>query len=129
MANLLIIDDDLNVREYLAAAARDLGHHVVLATSCSEGQARLADTNIDIIIAEIFLPDHLGQDDWVEHMKQRADGRPLILITGEPTAELAAKAKAAGVLGFLTKPFELTFIKHLLSQVTGMPPSASGCDV
>ena len=129
MANLLIIDDDLNVREYLAAAARDLGHHVVLATSCSEGQARLADTNIDIIIAEIFLPDSLDQDDWVEHMKQRADGRPLILITGEPTAELAAKAKAAGVLGFLTKPFELTFIKHLLSQVTGMPPSTSGCDV
>lgn len=123
MANLLIIDNDLDVRDYLAAVASRLGHHVVQATTCAEGHAKMDATNFDIIIAEIFLPDSPDQDEWVEHMKQHAAGRHLILITGEPTEELAAKAKAAGVLGFLTKPFELAFIKHLLSQATAPPPS------
>ena len=126
MAKLLIIDDDPDVREYLSAVAIPLGHHVVLATTSAEGRAKLAEGNIDIIIAEVCMPDSPDQDRWVEHLKQCAAGHHLILITGEPTEELAAKAKATGVLGFLTKPFELTFIKHLLNQVTGTPPPQPG---
>lgn len=122
MANLLIIDDDLDVRDYLATVAIRLGHHVVLAVTCAEARAKFAETDIEIIIAEIFLPDSPDQDEWVENLKQHAAGRHLILITGEPTEELAAKAKAAGILGFLTKPFELAFVKNLLGQATDNPP-------
>ena len=127
MANILIIDDDIAVREYLATLVTRLRHHAVQAATCAEGLAHLADPTIDVVIADIYLPDSPPLHNWVEQLKKAATGRPLILITGEPSEELAAKAQRGEIMAFLAKPFELAFIKGLLARATGSngAPSAS----
>ena len=119
MANILIIDDDIAVREYLATLVARLNHTPFQAATCAEGVAQMATPAIQIIIADIYLPDSPPLGEWVDQLKAKAAGRPLILITGEPSEELAAKAQGGGITAFLTKPFELAFIKSLLSQATG----------
>ena len=126
MANILIIDDDIAVRDYLATLVTRLGHVACPAATCAEGLARLASPAIEIVIADIFLPDSPPLNDWVDQLKRTAAGRPLILITGEPSEELAAKAQGAAITAFLTKPFELAFIKSLLAKATGQPPARPG---
>lgn len=116
MARILIIDDDPAVRQYLATLVTRLGHDAVAAATCADGIAQMADSSIQIVISDINLPDGANLDDWINHLKAGADGRPLILITGEPTEELAAKAQGGGITAFLAKPFELAFIKGLLAQ-------------
>lgn len=116
MAKILIIDDDPAVRQYLATLVTRLGHDAVAAATCADGIAQMADPSIQIVISDINLPDGANLDDWINHLKTGADGRPLILITGEPTEELAAKAQGGGITAFLAKPFELAFIKGLLAQ-------------
>jgi DNA-binding NtrC family response regulator len=122
MANILIIDDDVAVRDYLCTLVARLGHQASQAETCAEGLAKMADSAVDIIIADIYLPDSPDLGVWVDQLKSNANGRPLILITGEPSEELAAKAKGGEIMAFLTKPFELAFIKSLLSQATGGSP-------
>ncbi len=119
MAKILIIDDDEAVREYLATLVTRLHHLAYKAATCAEGMALLADPTMQVVIADIYLPDSPPLNDWVEQLKKTAAGRPLILITGEPSEALAAKAQRGEVLAFLSKPFELAFIKGLLARATG----------
>lgn len=118
MANILIIDDDIAVREYLATLVSRLNHQAFQAATCAEGLAQLSNPDIQIIISDIYLPDSPSLDQWVDQLKEKAEGRPLILITGEPSEELAAKARGGEIMAFLSKPFELAFIKSLLAQAT-----------
>ena len=127
MAKILIIDDDPAVRQYLATLVARLGHDALTAATCAEGVAQLADASIQIIIADINLPDSVSLGNWIGRLKANAGGRPLILITGEPSEELAAKAQRGEIMAFLAKPVELAFIKGLLARATGPSdlPSAS----
>ncbi len=123
MANILIIDDDIAVREYLATLVARLNHQAFQAATCAEGIVQMANPDIQVIIADIFLPDSPPLGEWIDRLKEKSDGRPLILITGEPSEELAAKAQSGGIMAFLAKPFELAFIKSLLAKA--LAPSSS----
>ncbi len=125
MANILIIDDDPAVRDYLAALVTRLHHKSMVASTCAEGLKHMATPEVQIIIADIFLPDMPTPAEWIGQLKTHAAKRPLILITGEPSEELALKNHGNDILAFLTKPFELAFIKNLLTQATAsLPPEA-----
>ncbi len=125
MANILIIDDDVAVREYLATLVTRLNHHAFQAETCAQGISQMGNPDIQIIISDIYLPDSPNLAEWVDQLKAKAAGRPLILITGEPSEELAAKAQSGEIMAFLTKPFELAFIKGILAQAMnpGKPTS------
>ena len=127
MANILIIDDDVTVRQYLATLVGRLGHKAFQAATCAEGIEQMSHPNVEVIIADIYLPDSPPLDDWVKQLRTKSAGRPLILITGEPSEELAAKAQGGEITAFLTKPFELAFIKSLLAKAVKNPqPSPPG---
>ena len=119
MRTTLTIDDDIAVREYLATLVTRLNHTAFQAATCAEGVAQMATAAIQIIIADIYLPDSPPLGEWVDQLKTKANGRSLILITGEPSEELAAKAQRGEIMAFLAKPFELAFIKGLLARATG----------
>ena len=126
MANILIIDDDIAVREYLATLVTRLHHQPLQAATCAQGLAQLSNPAVHVVIADIYLPDSPPLHEWVNQLKERAAGRPLILITGEPSEELAAKAQRGEIMAFLSKPFELAFIKGLLARaVSSSAPSAA----
>ena len=125
MANILIIDDDRAVSDYLAALVTRLHHKSMVASTCAEGLKHMATPEVQIIIADIYLPDMSSPTEWIGQLKTHAAKRPLILITGEPSEELALKNHGNDILAFLTKPFELAFIKNLLTQATAsLPPEA-----
>ena len=123
MAKILIIDDDEAVRDYLATLVTRLHHEACKASTCAEGLAQMANPAIQIIIADIYLPDSPPLRDWVNQLKIKAAGRPLIIITGEPSKEFTEMAQGGEITAFLTKPFELAFIKSILAQATGGPAS------
>ncbi len=121
MANILIIDDDVAVREYLATLVTRLNHKAFPVGTCAEGLSLMANPSIQVIIADIYLPDSPPLRDWVNQLKAKAAGRPLIVITGEPSKEFTDMAQGGEITAFLTKPFELAFIKSILAQATGGP--------
>ena len=57
MAKILIIDDDEAVREYLATLVTRLHHQAYKAATCAEGMALLADPTMQVVIADIYLPE------------------------------------------------------------------------
>ena len=133
MAKILIIDDDESVRNYLVAAISRKGHEPVPAATCQAGLAGLDDAAIQAVVADLFLPDSPPAGEWVAQLKRHAAGRPLILITGEPSEERAAQVRGGEIAAFLSKPFELAFIHKLLERAlagpaprAAAPPDAQG---
>ena len=121
MAKILIIDDNDSVRNYLETVISRKGHDPVTAATCQAGLAQLNDPSIQAVVADLYLPDSPVISDWVAQLKQHAAGRPLILITGEPSEELAGQIRSDDIAAFLTKPFELAFIHKLLERALAIP--------
>ena len=122
MANVLIIDDDDDVRNYLMRLVSMFHHTPFCAANCEEARKRLAQTDpgMEVIIADVYLPD--GPDEaeqWIVELKEKALGRPLIIITGAASDELVVEIeRSSEIMATLTKPFELVFIEELLSRAT-----------
>lgn len=122
MANILIIDDDDDVRNYLMRLVSMFHYTPFCSANCGEARKRMAQTEprMDVIISDVYLPDGPAQaEKWIVELKEAAQGRPLIVITGAASDELVAEIdRSDEIMATLTKPFELVFIEELLKRGT-----------
>ena len=100
-----VVDDDLSVREATAGLVRLMRLRVAVFSSGVEFLASPALGETACLIADVNMPGMTGLE---LHIRLRRLGHrtPTVLITAYPTDELRACAAAAGVLAFLTKPFD-----------------------
>jgi DNA-binding NtrC family response regulator len=117
MANVLLIDDEESVRTYLSALIRRLGYEVEAVEGAVAGLERLAQSSYGLVIADICLPDAPVGAQWPQQLIAAAGQTPIVLISGLPTPELEQLAKGGQIRAFLSKPFELAFIKNILQEV------------
>ena len=126
---ILLVDDNADAGEMLAALLEMDGHEVVMAQSGPAALARLADTSPDVILLDIGLP---GMDGYevARHIRGRADLRDVLLVavTGYGQAHDRQRTARAGFDHHLTKPVDLAHLRQILSQVAecSRRPSCAG---
>jgi CheY-like chemotaxis protein len=115
VANLLLVDDDLDLSDACAEVLRGQGHEVRLARNGSEGLACVAEAFPDLILCDVEMPVLDGQD--MAHRLREVDaGReriPILLISG--VVRIRDIADQIGTPYFLGKPFT---ISQLVDKVT-----------
>ncbi|MCL2139057.1 MAG: sigma-54 dependent transcriptional regulator, partial [Treponema sp.] len=112
---ILIIDDEKNIREGLAASLEMDGYNAVCAASGDEGWKRYGNGDIDLVISDLRMP---GMD-GVELMRRilaETPGFPVIILTGHGTVENAVNAMRDGAWDFLTKPVNLKRLSLLVKR-------------
>jgi len=101
---ILLIEDNpgdaVIFREKLNAS--DLDYKLATAKRMSEGLARIEETDFDIILVDLSLPDTQGLE-AVSKVRNAAPERPLIVLTGLDDATTAAEAKKLGAVDYLVK--------------------------
>jgi PAS domain S-box-containing protein len=104
-ATILVVDDDDDVRAFLAASLEELGHSVVTASSGEEGLARLEQEQPDLALIDYAMPGMNGAD--VARAARRA-GRdlPIVFVTGYAETERLEAALGPHV-PVLRKPFTI----------------------
>jgi DNA-binding NtrC family response regulator len=117
MGNVLIVDDEPAIGDYLARLITRLGHQAETTLNASDTLAKLEGGGFQLVIADIRLPDAPDARAWVDQLCTKAGDVPVVLISGAPSNELAECAREHGVAAFLSKPFELAFIKNILQTV------------
>lgn len=103
--NLLIVDDDENLRNLLTIAAKSRGWRPIAAESGREGVSLLS-REIKAVVLDHGLPDGDGISFITLLRGVRADV-PIVMLTGLNHAETAVSALRAGADDYLTKPFDL----------------------
>jgi len=115
MSHVLIVDDDPNTREALAALSTQEGFTTAVAGSVAEARIQLVRQRPDVVLMDLPLPDGSGID-LFEDLEDRSSIET-ILITGHASVESAVEALRLGASDYLTKPINLPRLKAVLSRV------------
>src|SRR5436190_22785101 len=114
MAHILVVDDEVGIRELLSEILVDEGHQVTLAESASEARRQREQQRPDLVLLDIWMPD----TDGITLLKEwAASGQltmPVVMMSGHATIETAVEATRIGALDFLEKPIAL---QRLLATV------------
>jgi len=102
---LLIVDDDLPMREMLRSLFAERGLAAEEAGNGNEALERLGESDFDVVLSDIKMPGMSGIDLVAEIRKLRPD-TPVVLMTAFGSIESAVEAMRAGALDYITKPFE-----------------------
>jgi DNA-binding NtrC family response regulator len=114
MARILVVDDEMGIRELLSEILRDEGHDVTLAENAAAARSARLAARPDLVLLDIWMPD----TDGITLLKEWASGgqltMPVIMMSGHGTIDSAVEATRIGALDFLEKPIALA---KLLSSV------------
>jgi DNA-binding NtrC family response regulator len=117
-ATVLLVDDDRLVSESMAEYLRRYGFAVLTAASFDESQRVLAKERVDLVIADVNLPDQDGFE-VLRHVRENSAETPVILITGYGTIENAVEAIRFGAFDYLTKPILSDELKLSIDRALG----------
>jgi two-component system response regulator PilR (NtrC family) len=104
--DILIVDDERSMREFLAIFLRRAGHRVEASVGGQEALAALRNREFDVVITDLRMPEVGGLEILAESKKQAPDTQ-VIVVTAFATAETAIAAMKAGAYDYLTKPFKV----------------------
>ncbi|HXZ34173.1 MAG TPA: sigma-54 dependent transcriptional regulator [Terriglobales bacterium] len=113
--SVLIIDDEMAIRESLETLLQLEGYAVESAGTADQGLARMADHSFDLVLLDLALPDRNGMDVLAE-LRAQDPQMAIIMITAYGTVENAVKAMQAGAANFVQKPWDN---EKLLADVRG----------
>jgi two-component system nitrogen regulation response regulator NtrX len=120
MQQILVIDDESNIRSTLQLVLRDEGYSVDLASDIKSGEKIFSSKNIDVILLDVKLPDGNGVN-FLKEIKRNCPGIEVIMISGHGTIEMAIDAIKLGGYDFLEKPLSLDktklTVKHAIEKV------------
>ena len=113
--NILIVDDEKNIREGLGKALELDGYNVLLAVDGQEGLDIIENEEIDLVIADLRMPRVSGEE-LLRRVVQSYPTVPVIILTGHGTIETAVQAMRDGAYDFLTKPVNLDRLSLLCKR-------------
>jgi DNA-binding NtrC family response regulator len=121
MANILVVDDELGIRELLFDILNDEGHTVSLAENAQQARLQRAQMRPDLVLLDIWMPDTDGVTLLKEWNTARLLTMPVIMMSGHATIETAVEATKIGAQSFLEKP--ITLAKLLKAVNTSLASS------
>src|SRR6187401_634627 len=107
MQHILVVDDEIGIRELLSEILADEGYRVDLAQNATEARARRQDARPDLVLLDIWMPD----TDGITLLKEWAGSglltMPVVMMSGHGTIDSAVEATRIGAFDFLEKPISL----------------------
>ena len=115
MANMLVVDDDTLVRNYLFQVLTCEGHQVLAVESGEAALACIADQEFDVALLDLKM-DGVGGMEVLTAMRQQWPDTVVILLTGHPTLETVFGALRQGAFDYLFKPCRIAELRESVSK-------------
>lgn len=126
MATILVVDDELGIRDLLSEILNDEGHAVELAENAAQARQVRASLRPDLVLLDIWMPD----TDGVTLLKEWASNglltMPVIMMSGHATIDTAVEATRIGASAFLEKPITLQKLLKAVDQGLNKTPAKPG---
>ena len=116
MANILVVDDEMGIRELLSEILGDEGHVVTTAENAQQAREVRAQSTPDLVLLDIWMPDTDGVTLLKEWQRDGQLTMPVIMMSGHATIDTAVEATRIGALNFLEKPIALQKLLKAVQQ-------------
>jgi len=124
MANILVVDDELGIRDLLFEILNDEGHAVEVAENAAQARMARHAARPDLVLLDIWMPD----TDGVSLLKEWAGAgllnMPVIMMSGHATIDTAVEATRIGAQAFLEKPITMQKLLKAVEQGLARKPVA-----
>lgn len=129
MANILVVDDELGIRDLLSEILNDEGHQVDVAENAAQARAARALARPDLVLLDIWMPDTDGVTLLKEWSSTGLLTMPVIMMSGHATIDTAVEATKIGAMAFLEKPITLQkllkAVEQGLTRTVARPPASA----
>jgi DNA-binding NtrC family response regulator len=116
MANILVVDDEMGIRELLSEILGDEGHVVQLAENAQQAREARIEARPDLVLLDIWMPDTDGVTLLKEWHRDGMLTMPVIMMSGHATIDTAVEATRIGAQNFLEKPIALQKLLKAVQQ-------------
>ena len=116
MANILVVDDELGIRDLLSEILNDEGHNVELAENAAQARDARNRMRPDLVLLDIWMPDTDGVTLLKEWSTSGLLNMPVIMMSGHATIDTAVDAIRIGAQAFLEKPITLQKLLKTVEQ-------------
>ncbi len=116
MANILITDDEKEVRDILSKMLCQMRYKTVAAANGFEALKLFDETHFDLVITDLDMP---VMDGWIlaGRIKQKAPNMPVLMVTGDRSTVKTIAAKHAHVDSIIYKPFKIESLKQTVEKL------------
>jgi putative two-component system response regulator len=115
MSRILVIDDELVIRELMMEILETDGHDVVGAETAERALALLERDEFSLVVSDVVMPGLSGLE-LLEAVRERRASLPVVLVTGAGTYDTLSKALTRGAAGLVTKPFAHHELLHAVAD-------------
>ena len=123
MATILVVDDELGIRDLLFEILNDEGHQVELAENAAQARSARAQSRPDLVLLDIWMPDTDGVTLLKEWATTGMLTMPVIMMSGHATIDTAVQATRIGALAFLEKPITMQKLLKAVDQGLARKPA------
>jgi DNA-binding NtrC family response regulator len=102
---ILVVDDEIDIRESLEVILELEGYHVDLAVNGGNGLRRAEAGNYDLILLDLMMPDRSGME-VLKEIRDRDTETPIFMITAYGSVEVAVDALKSGANDYFSKPWD-----------------------
>jgi two-component system, NtrC family, response regulator PilR len=113
--NLLIVDDEASLRDFLSIVFEEEGWAVETAGSLEEAHGSIQRKEPDVVLCDLMLPDGSGID-FIRDIKVNSPSIPFIMITAHTSTRTAVEALKAGAIDYIAKPFDIEELKIIVRK-------------
>lgn len=115
MAEILIVDDELGIRDLLSEVLDDEGYEVIAVESATRAREVRDQRRPDLVLLDIWMPDMDGISLLREWASRGQLDMPVVMMSGHASIETAVEATRIGAVDFLEKPISLAKLTKTLS--------------
>jgi DNA-binding NtrC family response regulator len=125
--HILVVDDEIGIRELLAEILYDEGYQVYAAENAEQARQYRLEHEPDLVLLDIWMPDTDGVALLKEWVEQDLLTMPVVMMSGHGTIETAVEATRIGAVDFLEKPIALqkllATVAKAIKEGAPKPPS------
>ncbi|MBI5610192.1 MAG: sigma-54-dependent Fis family transcriptional regulator [Deltaproteobacteria bacterium] len=115
MARLLIVDDELSLREFLTIFLRKEGHEVEVASNGQRALEQLQQGHFDLVLTDLRMP-RMGGFELLDAIKASDWNTQVIVMTAFSSTETALDAMRRGAYDYIVKPFKLDEVRLIIQK-------------
>ena len=119
MAQILVVDDEIGIRELLSEILADEGHQVLLAENAGVARRARNDQRPDLVLLDIWMPDTDGISLLKEWSENGTDGT-VVMMSGHGTVDAAVEATRLGAVDFVEKPVSLSKLLRTVEKALAL---------
>jgi len=112
---ILVVDDEQSMLEFLQLLLEEEGYEITTARSVEEGRARWAESDYNLVLCDLMMPDGSGLE-LLEEIRTDESSASVIMMTAYTSTKSAIDAMKLGAYDYLSKPFDVDEIKLTIEK-------------